>query len=159
MKTIPYKSICLDPLSFISDSIVAELDRTNPGMKGSSNTFAFWGKNKDRHIEVVDQLLTLPVIVGITSHVRLLEDETTGAKSFLPDINGSFRDSVGGKVDAVLFTKVTPQGTKAKYSVQVMPNSQKKAGMRVPLGMENKIGLELPSDYGKIMEMVNGNKG
>lgn len=156
MKEIPYKSVCLDPLSFISDGIVQHLDRANPGLKGSSNTFLFWGKNKDAHVEIIEKLLSLPCIIGITSHVRLMEDETTGKKNFLPDINGSFRDSVGGKTDGVFFTKVTRQGTKALYQVQWVPDGMRKCGLRIPFGLENKLSGDLPPDYQKIMEMLNG---
>lgn len=155
MQVIPYKSICLDPLSFISDSVVSELDRTNPGLKGSSSTFSFWGKNKDRHLEIVDQLLSLDQIIGFTCHVKLLEDETTGSKSFLPDINGSFRETIGGKVDAVFFTKIKPKGQKVDYVIQVMPSSQKKCGARVPLGMEDRVGAELPPNYQEIMALLD----
>lgn len=154
MKTISYKTIGIDPLSFGSDSIASELDRTNPGMKGGSNTFTFWGKLKTQQIEIVDNLLKLPCTVVFTSHVKLLEDETTGTKTFLPDINGSFRETIGSKVDAVFFTKVTPLGSKAKFELQLIPNSQKKCGMRVPFGQEHTIGATFPSDYAKIMEII-----
>jgi len=159
MKTIPYKTIAVDPISFISDMICAELERTNPGLKGSSNTFSFWLKTKDRHIELVDRLLSLTslgIFILFTSHVKLVEDETTGTKCFLPDINGSFRESLGTKVDAVFFTKTTPIGQKVKYSLQTLPSSQKKAGIRVPLGQEHTIGMEVEPDYEKLLARLRG---
>ena len=151
MKEVPYKTVALDPLSFLSDAIGRELDRCNPGLKGSSSTFSYWGKLRDRHTDILDKILSMAEYVVVTSHVRLNEDETTGSKSYLADLQGSIRDSIGGWFDAVLFTKVVPQGTAAKYTLQAIPNAQKKCGVRVPMGMESKVGADLEPDYQKIM--------
>jgi len=155
LKQCPYKTIAIDPLSFLSDAFGREIDRTNPGLKGSSSTFSYWGKLKDKHIDYLDKILGLSEYVVVTSHVRLIEDQTTGSKSFLTDLQGSIRDSIGGWFDAVLFTKVVPQGNKAKFTLQAIPNAQKKCGVRVPLGKEHCIGAELPPNYQEIMALLN----
>jgi len=156
MKQVPFKTIAIDPLSFISDNIATELCRTNPGLKGSSNTYAYWGKLRDAHLKYLSMILQLTEHVVVTSHVRLIEDETTGTKTFLPDLQGSIRDSIGGWFDAVFFTKTTPVGQGVKYSLQALPTSQKKCGVRVPLGQENKIGMEVEPDYQKLLAKLRG---
>jgi len=147
---LPYKTIAIDPLSFISDYTLAEIDRTNPGLRGSNNTFKFWDILKQKHHEILGQILGMTQYVVVTSHVRLREDETTGKEMYLADLNGSIRDSIGGWFDAVLFTTVIPMGNKAKYVLQAIPDARKKCGVRVPLGMEGKISQHIEPDFAKL---------
>lgn len=155
-KSSPYKTIAIDPISFLSDYMLGEIDRTNPGLRGSSNTFKFWDLVKIKHLEILNQILGMTQHVVVTSHVRLREDETTDKAMFLPDLNGSIRDSIGGWFDAVLFTTVIPQGQKAKYVLQAIPDARKKCGVRVPLGMESKLSQHIEPDFNKLMESLTG---
>lgn len=146
-----YKTIAIDPLSFMSDYILEEIDRNNPGLRGSSNTYKFYDLIKSKHSEILSQILGMTQYVVVTSHVKLREDETTGKSMFLPDLNGSIRDSIGGWFDAVFFTQVTAVGLGAKYTLQAIPDAKKKCGVRVPLGSEGKVLREFEPDYKKIM--------
>ena len=150
MKDFPYKTVAIDPLSFFSDNIVDKIDRTNPGLRGSASTFKFWDLIKTKHLEILSQVLAMSEYVVVTSHVRLRDDETTDKAMFLPDLNGSIRDSIGGWFDAVLFTSTKPMGDKVKYSIQAIPDARRKGGVRVPLGMEGLLGLEEEPDFAKI---------
>lgn len=152
--TLPYKTIAIDPLSFLSNYILDEVGRENPSLKNSSNGYAFWGMLKERQEKILTQILGMKQHVVVTSHVKLKDDETTGQAMFLCDLNGSIRDSIGGWFDAVFFTTVKPMGLKAQYVLQAIPDAKKKCGVRVPLGMEDKLSKELPPDYGKIMELL-----
>jgi len=157
-KELPYKTVSIDPISFLSDYLLNEIDRTNPGLRGSSNTFKFWDIVKTKHSEILNQILGMTQHVVVTSHVRLREDETTDKAMFLADLNGSIRDSIGGWFDAVFFATVIPQGQKAKYVLQAIPDARKKCGVRVPLGMEDRLSQHLEPDYNKIMKVLGGAK-
>jgi hypothetical protein len=157
-KSLPYKTVAIDPLSFLSDAIVAEVDRENPGLKGSSSTFHFWGLILDRHVEILQQILGMAQHIVVTSHVKLKMDETTGREMYLPDLNGKIRDGIGGWFDAVLFTITKPIGAKTAFKLQALPDAKKKCGVRVPLGMEDRISKEIESDYGKLIEALGGKK-
>lgn len=156
MKETTYKTIALDPLSFLSDYILSEIDRTNPGLRGSSSTFKFWEILKDKHSQILSKILSMGQYVVVTSHVRLRDDETTGSQMFVADLNGSIRDSIGGWFDAVFFTKIVPTPTGAKFMLQSIPDAKHKCGVRLPLGMENKIGKEVEPDYQKLIAAVKG---
>jgi hypothetical protein len=155
LKEVPYKTIAIDPLSFISDYIVDEIERTNPGLKGSANTFKFWDLVFAKHSYILRNVLKMVEYVCVTSHVTIDEDETTGRTMFMPNLNGkSLRNNIGGWFDAVLFTYVKPAGNKVDYGVYALPDAQRKAGIRVPLGCEGLVGREMPSDFVKINEIL-----
>lgn len=160
MKNIPYKTIAVDPLSFISDYIVEEISRTNPGLKGSSNTFKFWDLVAEKHYYILRNILKMAEYVVVTSHVTIDEDETTGRTMFMPNLNGkALRNNIGGWFDAVLFTYVKTVGMKADYGVYALPDAQRKAGIRVPMGCEGLVGREMPSDFEKINGILKKEAG
>lgn len=151
VKEVPYKTIAIDPLSFISDYIADDVDRTNPGLKGSSNTFKFWNIIAEKHAHILRNVLKMVEYVVVTSHVTIDEDETTGRTMFMPNLNGkALRNNIGGWFDAVLFTYTKPRGAQVEYGVYALPDAQRKAGIRVPMGCENLVGREMPSDFKKI---------
>jgi len=149
MKTVPYKTIALDPLTFLSNAKIQDLKRLNP-----RDSRACFGQLLDYYSKLLLKLIGLEQYVVVTSHVSIEEDETTGAKGFLPSLQGSIRNYIGGWFDAVLFTKTQQVGVKTKFSLLALPDSQRKCGIRVPLGMEDKIGRECESDFGKIVELL-----
>ena len=153
-----YKTIAIDPLSFLSDTILDEIDRKNPGLRGGAQTFKFWDLVKSAHNEILTKMLGMSEYVVVTSHVKLREDETTDKAMFLPDLNGSIRDSIGGWFDAVFFTQVIPNGASAKYVLQAIPDARKKCGVRVPLGMEATVQNTLPSNYEEIKKLLSTKK-
>lgn len=153
-----YKTIAIDPLSFLSDTVLDEIDRKNPGLRGGAQTFKFWDMVKSSHNEILTKMLGMSEYVVVTSHVKLREDETTDKAMFLPDLNGSIRDSIGGWFDAVFFTQVMPNGMGAKYVLQAIPDARKKCGVRVPLGMEATVQNTLPSNYGEIKKLLSVKK-
>jgi len=160
MKTVPYQTIAIDPLSFISDYIVDEVSRTNPGLKGSANTFKFWDLVSEKHYYILRNVLKMAEYVAVTSHVTVDEDETTGRTMFMPNLNGkALRNNIGGWFDAVLFTYVKTIGMKAEYGVYALPDAQRKAGIRVPMGCENLVGREMPSDFKKLNEILSKETG
>jgi hypothetical protein len=151
MKDIPYKTIAIDPLSFISDYIVDDVSRKNPGLKGSSNTFKFWDLVSNDHYFIMKNVLKMAEYVVVTSHVTIDEDETTGRNMFMPNLNGkALRNNIGGWFDAVLFTLIKPVGQTVEFKVLALPDSQRKAGIRVPIGCEGLVAKEMPSDFAKI---------
>lgn len=155
LKEVPYKTIVIDPLSFLSDYIVEEVDRKNPGLKGGSNTFKFWDLVAQEHSFVLRNILKMTEYVVVTSHVVLDEDETTGRSMFMPNLAGkTLRNNIGGWFDAVLFTNVKSLGNKTDFTVIALPDSQHKAGIRVPLGCEGLLSREMPSDFQKINEIL-----
>lgn len=155
MKQVPYKSVGIDPLSFLSDAFVNEAERTNPGLKGSSNTFKFWDLATRPVTDLLRQILQMFEYVCVTSHVTLDEDETTGRTMFMPNLNGkALRNNIGGYFDAVLFTYTKPVGNRVEFGVYALPDAQRKAGIRVPLGCENLVGREMPPDFVKINEIL-----
>ena len=152
----PYKTIAIDPLSFLSDYIAAEIERTNPGLKGGSNTFKFWDLIAQEQFQIMRNVLKMSEYVAVTSHVTIDEDETTGRSMFMPNLNGkALRNNIGGWFDAVLFTYVKTVGPKAEFGVYALPDAQRKAGIRVPLGCEDLIGKEMPSVFKKINDLLS----
>lgn len=138
-----YKTIAFDPYSFHSDNVYEEEERR------VADSFKLYGnimKNHKAFLGKVKRLAkTYDVIV--TSHVEIKQDDTTGQKMFLADINGKTRNSIGAHFDAVLFTKVIPRGNKADYFACPVPDSARKAGVRVPMGCEDVFGPMEPLDF------------
>jgi len=141
-KTEKYKSICFDPYSFHSDDVMEDVE--SKGGDGYS-LYRNIMKNHKRFLNMVE-MLSKQVNVIVTSHIEIKQDDTTGQKMFLADLNGKTRNSIGAKFDGVGFTKVVPRGGgKTDYYICPVPDSQHKAGIRVPMGCPNVFSnQELP---------------
>lgn len=127
------------------------------GVNGKTG-YDLWREAKKALAHTIEQLIPMFNTFIATVHVKQAEDETVNREMFSAAIQGSYKDVIGGKFDAVMHSFTKPNGTGVDYLLQVLPDYTHKAGMRVPIGMEGLIKKELPNDYGKIMEMLKGGK-
>lgn len=155
MKDIPYKTIAIDPINFISDAKLAELQRTNPQLKTKVGwDRAIYTLILEEHHKILSRLLAFDdAVVVCTSHVEIREDDTTGHKMFMAAMNGKIRDSIGGWFHAVFFTTIQ-QGPTPKFLLQALPDFQRKCGVAVPLGCENIVTKEMPCNYAEIVKQL-----
>lgn len=138
-----YKTICFDPYSFFSDAVYEEEERkTSDGFKVYGNIM----KNHKNFLGQVKKLSKMYNVV-VTCHVEIKQDDTTGNKMMMADLNGKTRNSIGAHFDGVVFTKVIPRGNKAEYKICPVPSAICKAGIRIPMGCEDMFGDVEVNDF------------
>jgi len=148
-KTPKYKTISVDPYNYYHQEKLEQYKELS-----KADTRQAFGQLKSHGIETMKKLMKFPGYVIVICHVRLKEDETTGMEAYLPDIDGSMKDSMPGRFDATLFTEVKGVPPNVKYTVRCIPDSKHTCGIKVPIGKEAVVTKPLPSDLQEIVKLL-----
>ena len=116
-KNLKYKTIVIDSMTTLSNACVKHIIKTNPGIKRARPDqpgLEDYGILKREFLRFIPGLLSLPMNVVVTGHIREDKDEVTGAISRNCNTDGSF-----GKDMPIYFEEVYRSFVKdGKYLAQ-----------------------------------------
>lgn len=139
----------IDSANYLQDLLLKRIEEVN-GKTG----FDLWRDAKKMTATYVEQLMAVFEYYVVTVHVKTADDDTVNREMFTAALQGSYRDVIGGKFDAVLHSITKSVGPKTEYLLQALPDGMHKAGIRVPMGMEDGVQKEMPNDFAKINELL-----
>lgn len=143
-----YELGAIDSSNYLQDLLLNRLETVN-GKTG----YDLWREAKKQTAQLVEQLIPAFDYFIVTVHVKTADDETVGKEMFAAALQGSYRDVIGGKFDAVFHSITKPTGQGTQYLLQALPDFMRKAGIRVPMGLEDRVKKEFPADFAKINEL------
>lgn len=137
-RTEAYKTIAIDPISFLGQGIVDEVQATNfPNQPDAPLQIQHWAPVLDKFLDLLNLCRNAAENVIVTCHVMLRESEVSGSDMFLPMLPGQTRDKIGASFDAVGFMHVVPKGlNKVEHYISFLPTPTKRLGIRIPANLD-----------------------
>ena len=148
-KEEPFKTIAIDPLSFLSQYMMHNIqfvNRTTDKKPSWDEYDIVLKKWTDLLIRCLRVSAEQGAHVVCTCHVKIDKDEDTGQMWFLPDIAGSAREKLGAWFDAVFYLKVDKKPTGEKeYQLCTVGERRERARLRLPSAIEGTLkAIEVP---------------
>lgn len=156
-KEIPYATIALDNISFLSTYLFDDLQYTNNNIDKPGG-FTVYGQLKSRLADIINQSIMCAPYIVCTALVKADKDDVTGEIFFNPDIIGSLSDEVGAWFDAVFYTEVdkVPSTGKKIHKLITVGERRQRAKIRVPSSVSNSIGAVETPDFQHLYNKITG---
>ena len=156
-KEVPYQTIALDNISFLSTSLFDYLQAINNNIDKPGG-FTVYGLLKSKMQDIINQSILLANYVVCTALVQTDKDDVTGEIFFNPDMVGSIRDEVGAWFDAVFYTEVDKKPTtgEKQYKLITVGERRQRAKIRVPSSIAKRISAVEVPDFKLLINKIKG---
>ena len=156
-KEVPYQTIALDNISFLSTSLFDYLQAINNNIDKPGG-FTVYGLLKSKMQDIINQSILLANYVVCTALVQTDKDDVTGEIFFNPDMVGSIRDEVGAWFDAVFYTEVDKRPTtgEKQYKLITVGERRQRAKIRVPSSIAKRISAVEVPDFKLLINKIKG---
>ena len=156
-KEVPYATIALDNLSFLSTYLFDYQQAINNNIDKPGG-YLVYGQVKSKLQDIINQSIMCAPYVICTTLVKADKDDTTGEIFFNPDMVGSMANEIGAWFDAVFYTEVDkkPSTGEKQYKLITVGERRQRAKIRVPANIADKIAAVEVPDFQALRKKITG---
>ena len=155
----PYQTVVLDPISFLSQYMMYEIQYNNRTTDKKPN----WDEydqvlkmSTDVLLKVLEIAEGRKMCVLATCHIKIDKDEDTGQMWFLADMLGSVKEKIGSWFDAVFYLKVDKKQDGSKiYQLHTAGDRRERGRLRLPPNLDRLVKPIDDPNYGVLMQRLN----
>lgn len=143
--TCPYRTLCFDSLTLMSDICMNNILKNDPKVSGDTPGINHWGAQIRALSQMLDQITSWPGIKYVTAHIQRNTNDLTNVTELLPLVTGKLAGKCSIYFDEVYFALV--EGTSKtgyKHIFQTHSDSIKKQARsrwNVPDGIEQNFDV------------------
>jgi len=158
-KEVPYATIALDNISFLSTYLFDHQQAVNTNIDKAGG-YLVYGQVKSKLQDIINQAVMCAPYVICTALVQADKDDTTGEIFFNPDMVGSMSNEIGAWFDAVFYTEVDKKPTTGEkvHKLITVGERRQRAKIRVPSSISNQIAAVEVPDFRVIQAKITGAK-
>jgi len=153
-KEVPYQTIALDNMSFLSNMLFDHLQAVNNNIDKPGG-YLVYGMLKSKMQDIISRCIVTAPYVVCTALVETNKDEVTGEVFFTPDMIGSIKSEIGAWFDAVFYMTVDKKaGGEKHYKLITVGDRRQKAKIRLPSSIASALSAVEVPDFKLLMDKV-----